>query len=122
MSAIQGALRRAMSIEGALGAAIVDYISRMPLGVIGKPAGLNLENAARRDTDVVRVKLSARAQLGYEPERVEDILITLDTEYHLLRPLARRAHDWLFIYLVLDHELADLDTARKELPRIEEVL
>ncbi|GHE57169.1 hypothetical protein GCM10017771_79890 [Streptomyces capitiformicae] len=122
VSAIQSALRRAMSVEGVLGAAIVDYVSRMPLGTIGNPAGLDLEEAAQRDTDVVRVNLSALAQLGYEPRRVEDILITLDTEYHLLRPLARRAHDGLFIYLVLDRDLADLDTARKELLRIEELL
>ncbi|KAB1150166.1 hypothetical protein F7R91_03880 [Streptomyces luteolifulvus] len=111
-----------MSVDGVLGAAIVDYISRMPLGTIGNPAGLDLEEAAQRDTDVVRVNLSALAQLGYEPRRVEDFLITLDTEYHLLRPLARRAHDGLFIYLVLDRDLADLDTARKELVRIEELL
>jgi hypothetical protein len=53
VSAIQIALHRAMCINGAVGASVVDYV-RMPLGTVGNPAGLDLGKAAQSDTDVVR--------------------------------------------------------------------
>ncbi|MEU9207765.1 hypothetical protein AB0D27_07360 [Streptomyces sp. NPDC048415] len=122
MTGIQIALQRAMQLEGALGAAVVDYLSRMPLGTAGHPVGIDLDRAAHGDTDVVRAKLAALHLIGYAPERIEDILITLDTEYHLIRLLTRRSHEGLFLYLVLERSRADLDTVRKELHRIEDLL
>ncbi|WP_406129564.1 hypothetical protein [Streptomyces sp. NBC_00989] len=122
MSAITTALRQAMRLDGARGAAVVDYISRMTLGALGDPDGLDLDQAACGDTDVVRAKLSAMELIGYAPTRLEDILITLDTEYHLIRPLIRRTHEGLFLYVVLDRERTELNTVRKELRRIEELL
>ncbi|WP_234382723.1 hypothetical protein [Streptomyces dysideae] len=102
MSVIQIAPQRAMSLEGVRGAALVDHVSRMPLGTIGAPKGLDLKQVSYGDTDVVRAKPATLDLIGYAPQRVEDILVTLDTEYHLIRPLTRRAHDGLFFYLVLD--------------------
>ncbi|MEU2864592.1 hypothetical protein ABZ672_40730 [Streptomyces mirabilis] len=109
MSAITTALRQAMRLDGARGAAVVDCVSRMALGTLGDP-------------DVVRAKLSAMELIGYAPTRLEDILITLDTEYRLIRPLVRRTHEGLFLYVVLDRDRTELNTVRKELRRIEELL
>ncbi|WP_406175835.1 hypothetical protein [Streptomyces sp. NBC_00996] len=122
MTGIKIALQRAMRLEGAIGAAVVDFVSRMPLGTAGDPHGLDLDLAAHGDTDVVRAKLATLHLIGYTPERVEDILITLDTEYHLIRLLTRRPHEGLFFYLVLERGRADLDTVRKELHQIEDLL
>ncbi|XUL85429.1 hypothetical protein ACQ86D_00925 [Streptomyces galilaeus] len=122
MSTNTAALRQAMRIDGVRGVAVVDYISRMTLGALGDPDGLDLDQAACGDTDVVRAKLSAMELIGYAPTRLEDILITLDTEYHLIRPLLRRAHEGLFLYLVLDRSSAELEAVRKELRRIEDLL
>ncbi|MGQ4383457.1 hypothetical protein [Streptomyces sp. SAS_270] len=122
MTGIKIALNRAMQLEGAIGAAVVDYVSRMPLGTAGHPQGLDLDLAAHGDTDVVRAKLAALHLIGYAPERVQDILITLDTEYHLIRLITRRPHEGLFFYLVLERSRADLDTVRKELHRLELLL
>ncbi|TQJ91222.1 hypothetical protein [Streptomyces sp. SLBN-31] len=122
MSAITIAMHWAMRLDGALGVAVVDYVSRMTLGTLGEPDGLDLTRAASGGTDVVRAKLSAMELIGYAPARLEDILITLDTEYHLIRPLTRRRHEGLFLYVVLDRHRTDLPRARRELRQIEHLL
>ncbi|WP_416956776.1 hypothetical protein [Streptomyces sp. Agncl-13] len=122
MSAITIAIRRAMRLDGAPGVAVVDYVSRMTLGALGEPDGLDLVKATSGGTDIVRAELSAMDLIGYAPARLEDILITLDTEYHLIRPLTRRAHEGLFLYVVLDRDRTDLPSIRKELRQIEQLL
>lgn len=122
VAAIQVALNWAMRLDGALGAAVFDYISRMPLGARTLANGSDLDRTAHRVTDVVRAHLFALDQSSRKPERLEDILITLDDEYHLIRPLTRRTHEGLFLLVILDRARADLDTARRELRHIEELL
>ncbi|MEU8851897.1 hypothetical protein AB0C70_38010 [Streptomyces sp. NPDC048564] len=122
MSTIQVALNRAMRVEGALGAVLVDYVSRMPLGAMSRRKGLDLHGAAHGCTDVVRAHLSALSQSGHQPEQIEDILVTFVSELHLIRPLTRRTHEGLFLLLVLDRERAHPDLARKELRGIEAFL
>lgn len=122
MLTIRVALNRAMRLDGALGVAVVDYVSRMALGTESHSKDLDLDRAAHGGTDVVRAHLSALKLIGRKPEQLEDILITLDSEYHLIRPLTRRTHEGLFLLLVLDRERAKPDIARQELQRIEDLL
>ncbi|MFD7668056.1 hypothetical protein [Streptomyces sp. NPDC059788] len=122
MAGIDETLRDLVRLEGVRGASIVDYFSRLTLGAVGDPSGLDLEAAARGDTDVVRAKLSTLELLGYRPERIEDILITLDDEFHLIRPLTRRTCQGIFVYLVLDRAGGDLETARESLRKVESEL
>src|SRR5687768_15570215 len=79
MADIETALKDAMSIEGAIGAALVDYGSGMTLGTAGGTE-LNLQTAAAGNTDVVRAKMRTVQLLGL-PDQIEDILITLDSQY-----------------------------------------
>jgi len=116
---IDTALKEAMSLDGAIGVALVDYESGMTLGALGGGSELNLEMAAAGNTEVVRAKMRTLETLRLN-DTVEDILITLNTQYHLIRLLrnADGSHK-LFLYLVLDRSKANLALARHHLKRIE---
>jgi len=83
------------------------------------PLSLNLELAAAGNTEVVRAKRKTMKALNLN-DPIEDILITLGRQYHLLRPLS--TNDALFIYVVLDRSKANLAMARHQLTQIEKDL
>ncbi|WP_329124781.1 hypothetical protein [Streptomyces sp. NBC_01465] len=120
MEQIQQVLTEVMKIRGALGAVVVDYVSRVTLGVQGNGTELDLHKVGEVDTDVIRAKLHALSVLGYPPGDLQDILVTLTGEYHLIHPLAQRKLQGVFIYLVLDRNSAALAVARARLVEIEE--
>ncbi|MEV8540979.1 hypothetical protein [Streptomyces sp. NPDC051572] len=108
-------------IEGALGAAVVDYTSGMALGTLGGSKSLDLTVAAAGNTDVIRSKVRTMEQLGLKGQ-IEDILITLDSQYHLIRLVTGRNGNGLFLYLVLDKARSNLAMARHQLKRVEEAI
>ncbi|MGW5737637.1 MULTISPECIES: roadblock/LC7 domain-containing protein [Streptomyces] len=106
------------SIEGVIGAALVDYTSGMALGTIGGGKELDLNVAAAGNTDVVRAKLRTMELLDLKDE-IEDILISLSSQYHLIRLIKGRNNNGLFLYVALDQKRANLAMARHQLKRIE---
>ncbi|MEU4218986.1 hypothetical protein [Actinoplanes sp. NPDC026623] len=121
MAEMDVALKDAMQIDGAIGAALVDHSSGMALGTVGGGKDLDLTVAAAGNTDVVRAKLRAMEMLNIT-EKLEDILITLDSQYHLIRPLTSRSGKGLFLYLALNRDRANLAMARHRLRVIEQTL
>ena len=115
------ALKNAMNIDGAIAVALVDYTSGMTLGTLGGGPEFDVTVAAAGNTDVVRAKLRTTEMLGL-PDRVEDILITLDSQYHIIRPLKAASGRGLFLYLALAKARANLALARHHLRGIEEGL
>ena len=116
---VETALKEAMVIDGALGAALVDWDSGMSLGTLGGGKHLDLELASAGNTNVVRAQMQALAALGLD-DSAEDILITLGNQYHLIRLLtAADGNNHLFLYLVLDRPKANLALARHYLKRID---
>jgi hypothetical protein len=118
MADMDTALKEIMEIDGAIGVALVDHTSGMALGTVGGGKDLDLTVAAAGNTDVVRAKLRAMEMLNIS-EKIEDILITLDSQYHLIRPLTSRAGKGLFLYVALRRDRANLAMARHHLKRVE---
>ncbi len=116
MANIKESLGRIMQLDGAMGACIVDSNSGMMLGAEGGSGTINLEVAAAGNTEVVRAKRKTMRNLSLK-DSIEDILITLNNQYHLIRPLA--TNDALFIYLVLDKTKGNLAMSRHQLASIE---
>ncbi|MFG3345823.1 hypothetical protein ACGF1Z_12280 [Streptomyces sp. NPDC048018] len=122
MLSVETSLKEAMtSIEGSLGVALVDYTSGMALGTLGGGKDLDLSVAAAGNTDVIRAKVRTMEMLDLK-EDIEDVLITLGSQYHLIRLIRGRGGNGLFLYLVLDKGRANLAMARHQLRRIEESL
>jgi hypothetical protein len=118
MADIDGSLKQAMGISGAIGAALVDYESGLALGVAGGGENIDMNVAAAGNADVVRAKLRTMEMLNIT-ESIEDFLITLGNEYHLIRVLRSQYDAGLFLYLILDKRRANLGLARFMLRRIE---
>ena len=121
MAQLDVALKEAMNISGAIGVALVDYDSGMMLGSAGGGAELDLEIAAAGNTEVVRAKMNTMQQLGLK-EKIEDILITLGSQYHLIRLVDDSKGTGLFFYLALSKSQANLAMARRQLGEIESQL
>ncbi|GAA3224521.1 hypothetical protein ACFO1B_35430 [Dactylosporangium siamense] len=121
MADMETALKDLMTIDGAIGVALVDYNSGMALGVLGGSKDLDLTVAAAGNTDVVRAKMRTIEMLNLK-DGIEDILITLNNQYHLIRPVTGRSGKGLFLYLALLRSRANLALARHHLSRIEDEL
>lgn len=116
MGNIKASMDRLLEADGALGVCVVDSNSGMVLGQAGGAATVNLEIAAAGNTEVVRAKRKTMKSLDLK-DSIEDILITLGRQYHLIRLL--KANDALFIYLVLDRSRSNLAMARLALAAVE---
>ena len=96
-----------LELDGARAVAVVDSSSGMVLGKEG--SGVDLDMAAAGNTEVVKAKIATMKSLGIEGS-IEDILITLNDQYHIICPLPSKLT--VFIYLVLDKAKSSLAMAR----------
>lgn len=117
MANINQSLEDLMKLEGAMACAVVDGNSGMVMGKTG--SGVDLDVAAAGNTEVVRAKLKTMAALGID-DTIQDILITLGKQYHVIRPFV--TIPGVFIYLVLDKARANLAMARIKVQSIENAL
>jgi predicted regulator of Ras-like GTPase activity (Roadblock/LC7/MglB family) len=98
-------------LPGLLAVAVVDVASGMSLAA-HSTATINPDTAATYNAEVVKQKQKAMAALLLTDERIDDILITLSSQLHLLQltPDGRR-----FIYLVVSAQNTNLGIARQVL-------
>ncbi|MDO5609376.1 MAG: hypothetical protein Q4G62_01110 [Pseudomonadota bacterium] len=118
MANIQDSLATLMSIDGCAAAALVDANSGLVLGKAG--TGIDLDLAGAGNTEVVRAKLKTMKSLGLKGETIEDMLITLTTQYHIIRPMEKR--EGLFLYVVLIKDRSNLALARLKTADVEKEL
>jgi len=105
-----------VNLGGYMGACLVDANTGLCLAKDGG-ATIDLERAAACNTEVVRAKRRTIEALALDDE-IEDILISLGKQYHLIRPLRKKPN--LFLYVVLDRRYANLAYARLSLVEAEE--
>ena len=117
MPNIRQSLEDLLTVDGAMCAAVVDSNSGMMLGSQG--SGVDLEVAAAGNTEVVRSKLKTMRALGLN-DTIDDILITLGKQYHIIRPMSRK--EGVFIYFVLDKSKSNLALARRKCQDVEREL
>ncbi|MGL5865304.1 MAG: hypothetical protein ACRCYX_05430 [Dermatophilaceae bacterium] len=113
---LDATIQQLLSIEGAMGAAVIDSESGMALAQGGSP-GFDLGIAAAGNSNVVRAKLATMSEIGLD-QKINDILITLDKQYHLINVLDTPLTRGLFIYVVLDRTRANLALARHRLATV----
>lgn len=119
MANIKESLDEVMKLDGAIAAALVDWESGLTLGTIGGGPGFDIELAASGNTSVVKAKMGVMRALGIQGG-IEDFLITLGTQYHLIRPLTKNPS--LFLYVAIDKEKGNLGLARHRVRALEEGL
>jgi predicted regulator of Ras-like GTPase activity (Roadblock/LC7/MglB family) len=120
MADIEQSLQEIMRIPGALGAAVVDYSSGMTLGSAGN-GHIDVELAAAGDTEVMRAKMAMMETLHLK-ETIEDILVTLTSQFHLIRPVSSAGGEGLFIYAAFDKDHSNLALARRGIHNVERTL
>lgn len=114
MATIKQTLDEILTLDGALCASVVDSTSGMMLGSVG--SGIDLEVAAAGNTEVVRAKYKTMRALGLS-DVIEDILITLGKQYHIIRPSSRK--EGVFIYVVMDKARSNLAMARRKVQDVD---
>ncbi|MDJ0613114.1 MAG: hypothetical protein QNJ29_05515 [Rhizobiaceae bacterium] len=107
MASVDESMKELLTIDGAAAVAVVDSDSGMVLGKEGNAFDLDL--AAAGNTEVVKAKLNTMKSLGLA-DSINDILITLSSQYHIITPLPGKAT--VFMYLVLDKAKSNLALAR----------
>lgn len=117
MASMTGSLNSIMQLNGAVAVAVVDLDSGMSLGQAGG-ANVNMDLAAAGNTEVIRAKMRVMRDLDLGDE-IEDILITLGKQYHLLRLIKTKGSAGLFLYCMLDRDKANLAMARHKIAEIE---
>jgi serine/threonine protein kinase/predicted regulator of Ras-like GTPase activity (Roadblock/LC7/MglB family) len=105
-------------IGGFIGGCLVDSDTGLMMASEGG-AGVDLEVASAANAAVVKAKFRAIRHLGLN-DRIDDILVSLGTQLHLLRPLEKQPA--LFIYVALDRKVANLGLARMQVRAVEQAI
>ena len=92
--------------------AVVDTNSGMSLASHSNSPSLNPDTAAAYNTEVVKQKQKAMTALKLTGETIQDILITLSNQIHLLK---LNDNGTKFIYLVVNSRDTNLAIAREVL-------
>ncbi|WP_431771326.1 hypothetical protein [Streptomyces cucumeris] len=133
MPGIDECLLEAMTVNGARGAAVIEWTSGLALGMVGEVRDDDPEATAAETAELARMAAEQRAfaAVGADAEQdgdaegassVEDVIVTTGTCYHLLRFVDTAFDSGVFFYLWLDRREGNLALARMRLRDLSERL
>jgi predicted regulator of Ras-like GTPase activity (Roadblock/LC7/MglB family) len=105
-------------LSGFIAVALIDADSGLVVKQLAKQQ-FDLELASALNTEVVKAKRRAVDVLNLRDD-IEDILITLGKQYHLIRPLENLPQ--YFLYLAVDRASGNLGLARTFLRKVEQTI
>ncbi|QES42002.1 hypothetical protein DEJ49_14280 [Streptomyces venezuelae] len=139
MPGIDECLYEAMTLPGARGAAIVDWTSGLALGSVGDSPNGDYEATAAETAEVARAAAEYQAFAPVDDEDdadrergmddaarkglpVEDLMLTTQSGFHLIRYVETTFDSSVFLYLWLDRHTGNLAMARLRLRSLAERL
>ncbi|WP_409236798.1 hypothetical protein [Streptomyces sp. PA5.6] len=139
MPGIDECLYEAMTLPGARGAAIVDWTSGLALGSVGDSPNGDYEATAAETAEVARAAAEYQAFAPVDDEDdadrehgvddaarkglpVEDLMLTTQSGFHLIRYVETTFDSSVFLYLWLDRHTGNLAMARIRLRSLAERL
>lgn len=102
----------ASDVNGFIGASVVDLESGMPLASITTRPDFDLDVASAYNSEMVKGKQKTINALGLNA-KLEDMLLTLDTQLHLIKMLSADS----FMYLAADRSATNLALLRSAVNR-----
>ena len=109
---IERILDHVVKIPGAIAAALVHALDGTVLGQLTVGREVDMTRATRIAHDLMQAALRLR-------DGIEDIMITVNTQYHVMRLLGPRED--VFVYLILDRDRSSLGMARQLLAKVARV-
>ena len=104
---LSDSLLELINFDGAMTAALVDSDSGMILGRAGN--GVEMDLAAAGASVMLKARRATIKTLGLTDE-IDDLLVTLTSQLHIIRPLSARPA--IFLYMVVDRAKSSLAMAR----------
>ncbi|MEO3857079.1 roadblock/LC7 domain-containing protein [Acrocarpospora sp. B8E8] len=116
MITIEDCLVEAMSIPGALGAILVDHASETAVATRGRSDPERSASGLSEAFRAIQTGLALSSPTG--TVRIDDVIITTDQGYQLIRPMDTPVDGPLLICVQLDLNRANLGLARHRLQSI----
>lgn len=113
---LRDTLNEAMQVEGAVAVALVDIRSGRCVRTSGRSAAMRLGAFAAVGAKTLYAASALNRQSG--GDRVEDIVIALNSQYHLIRPVG--SGERIFLYCAFDRAQTNLALARRRIAQIAE--
>jgi hypothetical protein len=118
-------LTSVMELAGTIGAAVILVNSGVCLAHAGNDSVGGLGHSANETTRILRSKmrlvLPTSDRSSMEHDGLEDVVLTFQKQYHLLRLLSVEGEE-VFLYVVLDRRLANLAMTRHKVVEFEKQL
>ncbi len=102
----------AESINGIIGISVVEIASGLSLGAKVTRSDFDIEAASAYNAEIVKAKNKAIKAIGIPDERLEDMLLTLTNQLHVIKITGDNKH---LVYLAVDSKATSLAMVRSVL-------